>query len=145
MATFDVLEDYPLGVGIQGFVELSPNYLPEHYFEGRKTGKATHSTWFQVLSEIGWLGLFFLLSLLVSTFTLSRNTKQYLISVENYDAYFKVLALEGALLSFLVAVSFIDSVRSEILYWLILFIAIASNVYYLRYKDAERIKLKKAN
>ena len=144
MATFDVLEDYPLGVGIQGFVELSPNYLPEHYFEGRKTGKATHSTWFQVLSEIGWLGLFFLLSLLVSTFTLSRNTKQYLISVENYDAYFKVLALEGALLSFLVAVSFIDSVRSEILYWLILFIAIASNVYYLRYKDAERMKLTKA-
>ncbi len=144
MATFDVLQDYPLGVGIQGFIELSPNYLPEHYFEGRKTGKATHSIWFQALSEIGWLGLFFLLVLLISTFKLSRNTKRHLINVENYDAYFKVLALEGALLSFLVAASFIDRARSEMLYWLILFIAIASNVYYLRFNNPEGRKLKKA-
>lgn len=144
MATFDVLEDYPLGVGIQGFIELSPNYLPEHYFEGRNIGKATHSTWFQVLSEIGWLGLFFLLSLLISTFKLSRDTKRHLINVENYDAYFKVLALEGALLSFLVTASFIDRGRSEMLYWLILFIAIASNIYYLRSKDPEGRRLKRA-
>ncbi len=142
MATFDVLEDYPLGVGIQGFIELSPNYLPEHYFEGRTRGKATHSTWFQVLSEIGWLGFFFMLALLISTFKLSLNTKRYLVNVENYDAYFKVLALEGALLSFLVAASFIDRARSEMLYWLILFIAIASNIYHLRSVETERRKLK---
>jgi len=143
MATFDVLEDYPLGVGIQGFIVLSPNYLPEHYFEGRKSGKATHSTWFQVLSEIGWLGLFFLLALLISTFKLSRATKRYLINVEKYDAYFKVLALEGALLSFLVAASFIDRTRSGMLYWLILFIAVASNIYYLRYRNPEGRKQKR--
>jgi O-antigen ligase len=137
MATFDVLEDYRLGVGIQGFIVLSPNYLPEHYFEGRKSGKATHSTWFQVLSEIGWLGLFFLLALVISTFNLSRNTKRYLINVENYDAYFKILALEGALLCFLIAASFIDRTRSGMLYWLILFIAVASNIYYLRYRNPE--------
>ena len=144
MATFDVLDDYPLGVGIQGFIVLSPNYLPEHYFEGRKIGKATHSTWFQILSEIGWPGLFFLLALLISTFKLSRNTKQHLINVENYDAYFKMLALEGALLSFLVAASFIDRARSEMLYWLILFIAIASNVYFLRFNDPKSKKQRKA-
>lgn len=138
MATFDVLQDYPLGVGIQGFIELSPNYLPEHYFDGRKTGKATHSTWFQVLSEIGWLGILFLLALLVSTYKLSRNTKRYLISTENYDAYYKMLALDGALISFLIAASFIDRGRSEMLYWLILFIAIASNIYYLRFVDPKR-------
>jgi hypothetical protein len=142
MATFDVLEDYPLGVGIQGFIELSPNYLPEHYFEGRDGGRAVHSTWFEVLSEIGWLGLLFLLALLTSTFKLSRSTKRYLINVENYNAYFKVLALEGALLSFLIAASFIDRTRSGMLYWLILFIAVASNVYYLRGKDLESQKKK---
>lgn len=143
LATFDVLHDHPLGVGIQGYVELSPNYLPEHYFEGRKIGKAVHSTWFQVLGEVGWLGLAFMLALLISTFRLSRNTKQYLIKNENYNAYFKMLALEGALLSFLVAASFINRARAEMLYWLILFIAIASNVYYLRFvgssKDAKKI------
>ncbi len=142
MATFDILQDYPLGVGIQGFVELSPSYLPEHYFEGRKIGKAVHSSWFQILSEIGWLGFFFLIALLISTFKISRSTKQHLINIENYDAYFKVLALEGALLSFLVAASFIDRARSEMLYWLILYIAIASNIYYLRFSDQESGKLK---
>lgn len=142
MATFDVLQDYPLGVGIQGFIELSPNYLPQRYFEGRKTGKATHSTWFQILSEIGWLGLFLLFGLLVATFKISRKTKRYLIQIENYDAYFKVLALEGALISFLVASSFIDRARSEMLYWLILFIAIASNIYYLRFVDSGSKKRK---
>tara|TARA_R110002094_G_scaffold212646_1_gene183149 strand:- start:2855 stop:4201 length:1347 start_codon:yes stop_codon:yes gene_type:complete len=137
IATFDVLHDYPMGVGIQGYVELSPNYLPEHYFEGRKIGKAVHSTWFQVLGEIGWLGFAFLLALLISTFRLSRNTKQYLLKNENYNAYFKMLALEGALLSFLVAASFINRARAEMLYWLILFIAIASNIYYLRFIEPE--------
>lgn len=144
MATFDVLQDYPLGVGVQGFIELSPNYLPEHYFEGRKEGKATHSTWFQILSEIGWLGFIFLFALLVSTFNLSRNTKRHLVCVENYNAYFKMLALEGALISFLVSASFIDRARSEVLYWLILFIAIGSNIYYLRFvgQKAEDSKLR---
>lgn len=138
MATFDVLHDYPLGVGVQGFVELSPNYLPEHYFEGRKIGKAVHSTWFEVLSDLGWFGLSFFIALIVSTFRLSRNAKRYLIENENYNAYFKILALEGALLSFLVAASFINRARAEVLYWLILFIAIASNIYYLRFADQKK-------
>lgn len=138
MATLDVLNDYPLGVGIQGFIELSPNYLPEHYFEGRTTGKAVHSTWFQVLGEVGWLGLGFMLALLVSTFKMSKKTKQYLIRNEDYNGYFKMLALEGALLSFLVAASFINRARAEMLYWLILFIAIASNIYYLRFTEPKR-------
>ncbi|WP_100639764.1 O-antigen ligase family protein [Marinobacter salexigens] len=132
MATFDVVRDYPLGVGIQGYTELSPSYLPEHYFEGRKIGKAVHSTWFQMLSELGWLGLFLLIALLVSTLKLSKRTKQHLLDMEKYNAYFKVLALEGALISFLVAGSFIDRARSEVLYWLILFIAIAANIYLFR-------------
>jgi len=49
-----------------------------------------------------------------------------------------MLALEGALLSFLVAASFINRARAEMLYWLILFIAIASNIYYLRFIEPER-------
>jgi|SRR5690554_4220299 len=142
IATFDVLEDYPMGVGIQGYIELSPNYLPEHYFEGRKIGKAVHSTWFQALGEVGWLGFAFLLILIISTFRLSKNTKQHLIANKNYNAYFKMLALEGALLSFLVAASFINRARAEMLYWLILFIAIASNVYYLRFTDSNRKSMK---
>lgn len=132
LATFDVLKDHPFGVGIQGFVELSPNYLPAQYFEGRTIGKAVHSMWFQILSELGYVGFFLLIALLVSTFKLSKRTKNKLIKNGDYNAYFKILALEGALISFLVAGSFIDRARAEVLYWLILFIAIAANVYLFR-------------
>src|SRR5690554_1739812 len=66
LATFDVIEDYPFGVGIFGFIEVSQQYLPAHYFENRDIGKATHSTWFQIFSELGWPGPILLIGLLVS-------------------------------------------------------------------------------
>lgn len=132
LATFDIMEDYPLGVGIQGYVELSPGYLPGHYFERRTTGKAVHSSWFQVLSEVGWVGLFILIAMLVSIAKQSSRAKKFLVNQENFDAYFKLLALEGALLSFLVAASFIDRGRAVMLYWLVLFVLVAVNIYYLQ-------------
>jgi hypothetical protein len=143
LATFDLLKDHPLGVGVQGYVELSPNYLPEHYFEGRKVGKAVHSMWFQMLAELGYVGFFLLLALLISTLRLSRRTKQHILNAGNYNAYFKVLALEGALISFLVAGSFIDRARAEVLYWLILFIAIAANIYLFRNSNQQNAGLPK--
>ncbi|SHK45979.1 O-Antigen ligase [Marinobacter antarcticus] len=139
MATFDVMADYPLGVGINGFIELSSNYLPEHYFENRSTGKAVHSSWFQVLSEIGWPGPVLFLFLLSSTLKLSHKTKQFLLKKDHYKAYFKVIALEGALISFLVAASFINRARSELLFWLILFVAVSSNIYYLQANNQKSV------
>ena len=133
-ATFDMMEDYPIGVGIHGFTALSKNYLPAKYFEGRSIGRAVHSTWFQVISEIGWIGLFFFIALILSTFSISRKTKIYLLSKKNYTIYFKIIALEGSLITFLVAATFIDRARAVTLYWLILYIAIASNLYYLRFQ-----------
>src|SRR5690554_748719 len=138
LATFDLLKDYPLGVGIQGYIQLSPNYLPEHYFEGGIKGKAVHSSWFQVLAEIGWVGLAFMAMLLVSVFKVSRKTKAYLIDIENYEAYFKMLALEGAFISFLIAASFINRARAEVFFWLIMFIAVASNIYYLKFNNKSK-------
>ncbi|MFP3978294.1 O-antigen ligase family protein [Marinobacter sp. KMM 10035] len=137
-ATFDLLKDYPLGVGVQGYIQLSPNYLPEHYFEGGIKGKAVHSSWFQVLAEVGWVGLAFMAMLLVSVFKVSRKTKAYLIDIENYEAYFKMLALEGAFISFLIAASFINRARAEVFFWLIMFIAVASNIYYIRFSNESR-------
>jgi hypothetical protein len=131
MATFDVLRDYPLGVGIQGFIELSPAYLPEHYFENRTTGKAVHSTWFQLLNEVGWLGLILFIGMLFSLFRMGRKAKLYLINFEDYRNYFKIQALEAAFVSYLVSASFINRARAEVLFWLILFLMISFNIYYL--------------
>lgn len=137
LATFDIMEDHPLGVGVQGYIELSPRYLPERYFEGRKIGKAVHSTWFQVLSEIGWIGLFIMIAMLVSTARQAHRAKKFVLSQQHYDAYFKIVALEGALLSFLIAASFIDRGRAVMLYWLVMLVLVAVNIYYFQPKRAE--------
>jgi hypothetical protein len=43
--------------------------------------------------------------------------------------YFQVLAMESALISYMVAGSFINIYRSEAYYWMMIFIACAANVY----------------
>ncbi|MGM0953176.1 MAG: O-antigen ligase family protein [Pseudomonadota bacterium] len=131
LATFDMLEDHPMGIGIGGYEALSPIYMDEQT-RGGEGLRAVHSMWFQGLAELGWLGLIVFLFLLFSLYRISRQTKRYLLEQENTDAYFKMLALECALIGFLIAGSFIDRFRAEVLYWMILFLAAAVNVYYLQ-------------
>jgi len=142
LATFDVMEDYPMGVGIGGFQTVSPQYLPSHYFVNRDIGRAVHSTWFQILAELGWPGPILFIGLLITIARLSGKTKRSLIAEGRYEAYFKMLALEGALLAYLVCASFIDRSKAEVLYWLILFIAIGVNVYYLQGADQRAVAKK---
>lgn len=66
-----------------------------------------------------------------------EKNKEKLIELKLYDCYFKVIALEGALISYLVAASFINRSRAEILYWLILFILVAFNIYVLKNVDTK--------
>ncbi|MCH8499095.1 MAG: O-antigen ligase family protein [Marinobacter sp.] len=129
LATFDIMRDYPMGVGIGGFIHVSQNYLPERYFERRDTGKAVHSTWFQIIGEVGWIGFSIFLAMLVAVFRTSFATKKFLIASGKYDEYFKVLVLEAGLIAFLVAATFIDRGRAEVLYWLVTFILVSANVY----------------
>ncbi len=138
MASFPIMRDHPLGVGVRGFQKISANYIDPSLTRGGLANKAVHSTWFQALNEIGLLGFLLFIGLLYSCYKASKLTKQHLIKHKKYDEYFKVIAMEVALLSFLVTVSFIDRFRSVMLYWLILFLACAVNIYYLQYKAAMR-------
>lgn len=126
LTTLDMIEDFPMGMGIGGFNAVSVAYLGEN--------KVPHSTWFQVLGEFSWHGLFIFIAMLISVLRLSQKAKKYLIANDKVAAYFKLLMLECALLSFLVAGTFLDRARAEVLYWIILFIAIACNVYYIQHK-----------
>jgi len=128
LATFDLLEDHPFGAGIYGYESLSSNYLPENLlgFERGRVVRAVHSIWFQSLSEIGWLGFAAFIMVLVSLFRHSRNAKKFLIRQARYKQYYLIVAIEGALVTFFVASSFINMFRSQILYWLLLFSICAS-------------------
>lgn len=140
-ATFDMMRDRPLGLGIMGYQEISAMYIPED-LRGPVEKRAVHSSWFQLLSELGWPGPILFFFLLLSLLRLNLKAKRRLLAEGRTDEYFRILALEVALLSYMVSASFIDRFRSEILWWMILFLAAAGNVYYLQYQ--ERVSIRRA-
>ncbi len=124
LATFDLLEDHPLGVGIFGYQTLSPIYLTDDSYFTSKDGvkmRAVHSMWFQALSEIGWHGFFFFTMLLICIWRRLRQAKALLISRKLYEDYYLLVAIQSGLIGFLVAGTFIDAFRAEILYWFMIF------------------------
>jgi hypothetical protein len=132
LKTFDMLDDSPLGLGIYGYQIVSPLYLTEEQIEKAKregySGRAVHSMWFQALSEIGWLGAGFLLCLLLSIYKHMRRAKKHAVFNRDYIMYYRLITVESALISFMVAGSFINAFRAEIFYWLILFCICASTI-----------------
>lgn len=132
-ATFGMLKDHPMGLGIGGYPMISEFYIDASATTYNTDNRVPHSSWFQVLGDLGWPGPIIFAAILVSLYRLSRKTKRYLIEQGRTDAYFQMLSLEAALLSYIVAASFIDRIRAEMFYWLFLFIAVAGNVYYLQY------------
>jgi hypothetical protein len=140
IASFDILNDYPLGVGVRGYNMVSSRYIDPSLTKGGTANKAVHSIWFQGLTEIGWQGFILFIGLLYSCYRLSRQTKQHLVNKGRTDEYFKMVAIETALFSYLVAATFIDRFRSELLYWLILFVASGANIYYFQDRtDSEQL------
>lgn len=132
LAAVDMTEDHPLGVGVQGFNRLAAIYLGPEY-----ENKSVHSLWFQGLSEVGWLGLALFIAMLLSAYRLSRRARRWVLESGDINAYFQIRALECGLLGFLAAGSFINQFRAEILYWMILLVIAAANIYFLRHRDSE--------
>jgi hypothetical protein len=129
---WEMAQDFPLGAGINGFQYYSPIYLPEDINTGGSRNRAVHSTWFEALSEFGYLGLFLLIMMLRACFKVTAQCKNLFKKEKDINRYFQILALEAALLSFLISMTFINRFRAEIFYWLILFTACAYNIYIVK-------------
>ncbi|TYK65763.1 O-antigen ligase family protein [Colwellia echini] len=132
LKTFDMLDDSPFGLGIYGYQIVSPMYLTEEQIDKAKkegySGRAVHSMWFQALSEIGWLGAGVILCLMLSIYKHLRRAKKQAVYYKDYIMYYRLITVESALISFMVAGSFINAFRAEIFYWLILFCICASTI-----------------
>lgn len=129
--TFDMLEQRPWGLGVYGYNRLAPVFMSDEE-RGGVLYRSVHSSWFQGLSEVGYQGFAIFLIMLWGLLRLSRRAKKYVIEQMNYAAYFKILALECALIGYLVAATFINMFRAQILYWMILFLALAIKIYYFQ-------------
>lgn len=132
LKTFDMLEDHPMGMGVDGYNLLAPVYMDEET-RGGVEHRSVHSLWFQGLSEVGPLGFLAFLAMLGSLYRVSRKARRWVLEAGDNRKYFQLRALECALFSYLVAGSFINQFRAEILYWMILLLAAATNVFYLQH------------
>ena len=118
-----------LGIGIPTLVA---NYIPEGIDTGGNRSRSVHSTWFETLTEVGYLGLLFFIMMLWSAWKHLNKVRSYLRDNQLVDEYFKIIALQGSLIAFVIAMTFLNRMRAEVLYWLIMFSAAAYNVYVLK-------------
>lgn len=132
LAAIDMAKDHPFGVGASGFEALSPEYLPMEMDSGSSRNRAVHSTWFEALTELGYLGLFFLVMMLRACFKATARCKRELVNANEINQYYKIIAIEAALLAYIVAMSFLNRYKAEILYWCILFTACSYNIYVVK-------------
>jgi O-antigen ligase len=131
-ATIAILKDYPAGLGIRGYNVLVADYIDSKWSEKRRATKSMHSTWFQSLAEMGYPGPILLVCLLIVSFRMTWRIKKSFESETSSYNYFLIVAIEGAFLTFIVAMSFIDRMRAEELYWFILFVSSAYSLFYLK-------------
>jgi len=142
MSAWEMAKDYPFGSGLKGFDYHAPDYIPEDIDTGFSRNRSVHSTWFEALTEIGYLGLLLLILMVYSSFRTTRKCISILREKGDFGNYFKIISLEAALISFLVAMSFMNRFRAEILYWLILYTACAYNIYVIKSPDGHKIENK---
>ena len=138
-ATFPMISDYPQGLGIAGYELISAQYIREDIIGGVEH-RAVHSSWFQLLAELGWSGPIILFFILLSLLRTSSAAKKFVVERGDYRAYFKLIALESAMIAYFVAATFIDRIRAEVFWWSILFLMMASNVYYLKYQKNKKVR-----
>ena len=58
--------------------------------------------------------------------------KRYLLQSNLHADFYRVIAIQCTLVSYVVSMSFMNRLRAEILYWCVLFCAIAYNLYVTR-------------
>lgn len=134
LISFDVLQKRPFGVGAYGYEMLSPMYVPEEYFDQGKTTKAVHSVWFQALTELGYIGFIFYMMVIYTTYDSFQKVKKKCIEIKDIDGFYLVHATLSSFFGVLVASSFINQFRTQIIYWLILFSACLLNIFILKDK-----------
>lgn len=126
---WELVKEYPMGLGAYGFHYMSPQILPEEMLAQGQGMRAIHSTYFGVLVEYGFLGLILFAGYLCSILRMVKKTISFAIENQNADMYYQVVALGCSLLAFLTASIFIDRFYAEFMYWIPAFIASYYNIY----------------
>lgn len=116
----NVMKDFPLGVGDEGFELVVFDYVPELApLMEEKGAKTVHNTFLLAGVDWGYPGLFVFLAFLLHTFIilhrLKIKLKQFPQLKQKY--YYEAISLQLALLGLLTAGVFTNRLYTEVLYW----------------------------
>jgi hypothetical protein len=137
-AAWEMTKDFPFGNGYKGFNAYSSLYIPQEVNTGDSRNRSVHSSWFEALTETGYLGLFCLLMMCYTSLKCLQKCRNKMKTDGRVDEYFKMIAIQGAFVAYLISMSFLNRSRAEILYWLVMISASAYNLYIL--KDRNKSK-----
>jgi hypothetical protein len=136
-AALDMGKDHPMGLGFRGFNAFADLYIPAEVNTGGSRSRSVHSSWFEALSEIGYLGLSILLYLVYLSFKLSNKAKQHFKAESSSNFVFLIVALQAALISTIISMTFISRMRGETFMWLLIFVAAIFEIIKRRQKKTE--------
>ncbi len=137
MASYNMAKDHPFGAGAGGFQYYAPQYLPTDIDTGSTRNRAVHSTWFEALTEAGFLGFLFFTMMIYHTHKAYTRVRKHLWAMKDFANSAMVLAISSGFVSFVVSMTFINRLRAEILYWLIGLSACCINVFLQNKKKNE--------
>jgi probable O-glycosylation ligase (exosortase A-associated) len=138
----NMMTDYPLGVGGEGYEELAQEYAPELKEKMARDGnKTVHNTFFNFGTEWGFLGLFFYLGFLAHSFILLIKVKKISKKFPALSSfYYEATAVQLAILGISAAGMFHNRSYAEIVFWLCAFAVILYNMV-----RTELVKLQNVN
>lgn len=124
--------DYPLlGVGGRNYYHLAHNYVSHP--------RVTHNTYFQILSEEGFVGISIFLTLMVATlFRAKKLIKQSLAGEISQSIFYYAAIAQLSLIGLLVICLFQNKAEHEYLYWPIAVIAALSSPSLLTQYDQKQ-------
>ena len=112
---YRLVKEHPFGTGGEGYVELSPVYIPDVVAKNREK-RAPHNTFVLVASEWGLLGLALFVGYYLSSFKLLMEVRR---RAEGGDIwYYRSVAIQLAMIGLLVAGLFADRLYAEAPYWM---------------------------
>lgn len=134
----ELARQHPFGLGYWGFQYLSPNFIPDQLLTSGM--RAIHSTYFQALSEYGFIGPFLLAGYLGSTFLQYRKIQHELRERCDNRESDLIMAVLSGFIGFLTAAAFIDRLHAEMMYWFPLYIACGYNIYVVNWNNKQGIR-----
>lgn len=149
LKSIEVAEQYPFGTGVDGFEYLSPKILDKKYLSPKTGTRVIHSTYFEALSDFGFIGPILIFGLILSNILSLRRVQAQYLKDNLIDRLMLALSLEASYVAYLVAIIFINRLYSEVFFWFALYSGLLFKFYRIKqeevvnhgYTDAKKRRL----